>query len=107
MSEKQIRRLLTLPAVGLLASFAWTTPAQLPEPHPDLPPEFQQLLPRGRIASIDQPVFVDAAAAEIDKDAWIVGVELDGEARAYSINLLNSHEVVNDKIGENAFAVVW
>jgi hypothetical protein len=45
-------------------------------------------------------------AADSD-DAWILGVEIDGEARAYSLNLLNSHEVVNDRIGERSFAAVW
>jgi carotenoid cleavage dioxygenase-like enzyme len=73
----------------------------------DLPPEFQQILPRGRIASIDNPGFVPADEAKISDDAWIFGVVIDGEARAYSLTLLNSHEVVNDRIGDLHFAAVW
>lgn len=80
---------------------------ELPEPHPDLPDDFQQLLPRGGIPSVDDPVFVSATEAEIDDQAWVLGVDLDGEARAYSLNLLNRHEVVNDRIGERLFAAVW
>jgi len=34
-------------------------------------------------------------------------VEIDGQARAYSLNLLNRHEVVNDQIGGKSFAAVW
>ena len=78
-----------------------------PKPHPDLPDDFKQLIQRGRIASVDEPVFVNASEAEISDDAWILGVEIDGQARAYSLNLLNKHEVVNDKIGERSFAAVW
>jgi hypothetical protein len=79
----------------------------LPTPHPDLPPEFRQLIPRGRIASVDDPQFVPADEAEIFGDAWVLGVAIDGQARAYSLNLLNEHEVVNDRIGERSFAAVW
>ena len=79
----------------------------LPEPHPDMPSEFKQLLPRGRIASVDEPQFVAAEKAEISDDAWILGVVVEGQARAYSLNLLNRHEVVNDHVGDTAFAAVW
>lgn len=71
------------------------------------PPGVEQVIPRGRIAAVFEPEFVSAASAEIPRDAWILGVAIDGEARAYSLNLLNSHEVVNDRIGEKSFAAVW
>ena len=51
--------------------------------------------------------FVTADEAEIADDAWILGVVIDGQARAYSLNLLNRHEVVNDRINGKAFAAVW
>ncbi len=73
----------------------------------DLPAEYKQILPRGQIAAITQPQFVPADKAEIADDSWVLGVVIDGQARAYSLNLLNSHEVVNDQIGEQAFAAVW
>lgn len=71
------------------------------------PPGVRQLLPRGRIAAIFEPEFVTAAEAEITDDAWVLGVEIDGRAHAYSLNLLNRHEVVNDRIGQRSFAAVW
>ena len=79
----------------------------LPTPNPDLPEDFKQLIPRGQIASIDDPQFVRAAEAKIPNNAWVLGVAIDGQARAYSLNLLNQHEVVNDRIGERSFAAVW
>jgi hypothetical protein len=99
---------LLLAAAGLAGSAcAQGRPEELPEPHPDLPPEFEQLLPRGSIASVDAPRFVAAAEADLPGDAWVLGVVLGGEARAYSLNLLNHPEVVNDRIGDTAFAAVW
>ncbi len=72
-----------------------------------LPPGVEQIIPRGQIAAITNPIFVEAEEAEISDDAWILGVVIDGQARAYSLNLLNQHEVVNDRIGDTPFAAVW
>jgi carotenoid cleavage dioxygenase-like enzyme len=72
-----------------------------------LPPGVEQIIPRGQIAAIVDPQFVPAADAKISDDAWVLGVEIDGQAHAYSLNLLNRHEVVNDKIGDSSFAAVW
>jgi hypothetical protein len=71
------------------------------------PKGYQQILPRGRIASVDEPRFVSAAKARIPADAWVFGVVIEGQARAYSLNLLNRHEVVNDRVGGTSFAAVW
>jgi len=71
------------------------------------PRDYQQILPRGRIAAIEAPRFVPASKARVPGDAWVLGVVVNGEARAYSLNLLNRHEVVNDRAGGTSFAVVW
>ena len=100
MARITLRTSLFLPP--LLAAAALVTAAE------DTPPEgVEQLLPRGRLAAIFEPVYVAAAQAEIPDDAWVLGVLIDGEARAYDLNLLNRHEVVNDTIGGTAFAAVW
>ena len=71
------------------------------------PKEFEQIVPRGQIAAISNPTFVPASEANIAGYAMVLGVVLDGEARAFSLNLLNFHEVVNDSIGETGYAAVW
>ena len=40
---------------------------------------------------------------------YVVGVELDGESRAYPINMLSrpDHHVVNDVLGGQPIAVTW
>ena len=98
-------RLLLLPLLALAVALP-VAPAAQPAGD-DLPDGVQQLLPRGRIAAVFAPEFVPAAEAEIAPDAWVLGVVVDGEARAYSLNLLNRHEVVNDRVGDHPFAAVW
>jgi hypothetical protein len=72
-----------------------------------LPAGVEQILPRGQIAAVIEPQFVPASEAEVPDDAWVLGVVVEGEAKAYSLNLLNRHEVVNDQSGETGFAAVW
>lgn len=73
----------------------------------DTPEGFERILPRGRIAALKQPEYVPASEAEIAPQSWVLGVVIDGEPRAYSLALLNAHEVVNDRIGDTNFAAVW
>jgi len=68
---------------------------------------FKQLLLRGQIPAIFEPEYVSAEEAEIDDDSWVFGIVIDNQAQAYSLNILNHHEIVNDSIGESNFAVVW
>ena len=77
------------------------------EPEGQEPEDFERLLPRGQIAAISEPTYVPASEANLPPRAWVLGVVIDGQARAYSLDLLNSHEIVNDRIGETNFAAVW
>ena len=93
------------PAGALMLSVVMLAPVFAADS--ELPDDFRQLIPRGRIASVDNPTFVPASEAEISDDAWVLGVEIDGEAKAYSLNLLNHHEIINDRFGETPVAAVW
>ncbi len=73
----------------------------------ELPTGVEQIIPRGAIPAVFEPEFVAADAADIADDAWVLGVEIGGEARAYSLNLLNRHEIVNDRIADRPVAAVW
>lgn len=57
--------------------------------------------PRDGIPSIDNPLFIsqDEAAAWLAGHEPIVAVALNGEARAYPLQILTWHEIVNDTIG--------
>lgn len=67
------------------------------------------LLPKDAIRSIDNPRFYSAEDAdrEYEPEELVLGVEIDGQARAYSVDLLSSHEIVNDVVAGVPIAVTW
>lgn len=71
------------------------------------PRGFRQLLARDRIAPIYDPMFVSAAESEWRDDALVIGVEIDGDARAYPVRHLNSREMVIDRIAGIPVLVTW
>jgi len=99
------RILAMLTCIGVLGGAAQITLAATPQR--EVPEGYVQILPRGNIAAIDDPTYVPASEARLRDGAWVLGVVIEGQARAYSLELLNSHEVVNDTIGETDFAAVW
>lgn len=100
-----IRRGSLLVLAGLMATAACSSYRDI-EQLRQLP-GFETVLPRGRIPAINAPVFVPAVSAKIDERSWVIGVSDGVTSKAYSINLLNSHEVVNDTIGGRPIATTW
>jgi len=113
---------------------ATVAPAQNPTPAVDLLPEeeppagaasefstdfarhtvpYGQILsggpPKDGIPALDDPVFVDVAAA----DAWlddaepVVVVSIGDDTRVYPIQILMWHEIVNDVVGDTPVAVTF
>jgi len=78
-----------------------------PSPLPDY--EIITLLPRDGIPAIFDPEFLTAEEAneEYDDNELVLGVEIDGDARAYSIPYLSSREIVNDTVGGRHIAATW
>lgn len=68
---------------------------------------WNQLLARDAILPIYEPEFVSAQDAPYDDGELVIGVELNGEARAYAIGPLNSREMVNDTVGDIPILVTW
>jgi len=42
----------------------------------------------------------------VSKDL-VVGIEIDGESRAYPLHFLHVHEIINDTLGGTPIAIVW
>lgn len=78
-----------------------------PNPYADY--EIITLLPPDAIPAIDHPTFLSGSAAddEYAPDELVIGVVFNGEARAYSVPHLSSHEIVNDTVGGVKIAVTW
>lgn len=76
------------------------------------PHRFQFGIGKDTIPSIDAPLFVAAddprlARSEVTLETPVLGVEIDGVAKAYPVFLMDAHEVVNDEFGGEPFAVLW
>lgn len=71
------------------------------------PDQIVSVLPKDAIPAIDHPRLVPAGEADVRDDELVIGVELAGEARAYPVKVLSAHEIVNDEIGGQPFAVTW
>ena len=69
--------------------------------------EIRTLLPFDAIPAITEPQFVSASAAKLDADAPVIGVTFNDESHAYSLYLLNGHEIVNDVVGGLNIATTW
>ena len=65
------------------------------------------LLPFDAIPAIIDPQFVSADEARLDADAPVIGVTFNDESHAYSLYLLNGHEIVNDIVGAQKIATTW
>ena len=65
------------------------------------------LLPFDAIPAITDPQFVSAGAAKLDVDTPVIGVTFNSESHAYSVYLLNGHEIVNDVVGGMNIATTW
>ena len=68
--------------------------------------EYRELLsggpPRDGIPPIDQPKFVEnkLAAQWLKPNDPVIALEINGDARAYPLQILTWHEIVNDVVGE-------
>ena len=73
----------------------------------NIPADVTVLLKRDSIPAIWDPVFVSAAEANMPDDAEVIGFAHHGDAHAYSLNLLDRHEIVNDVVGGLRIAATW
>ena len=67
------------------------------------------ILARDGIPAILDPVFAAQAEAlaQMDPSERVIGVSINGDHRAYPLNLLSRHEIVNDTVGGKPIAVTW
>lgn len=81
---------------------------ELPSPEAIRGDTLHQVLPPDAIPAVDEPRFVPAGEADfMADDEPVVGVVLNGEAKAYSLWHLDHHEIVNDRFGKDPVAVTW
>ena len=60
------------------------------------------------IPAIDKPKFVVAKRVDyLSPEDRVLGLVIDGVAKAYPVKILNWHEIVNDRIRSNSFVVTY
>ncbi len=70
--------------------------------------EIQSILPEDAIPALVHPSFLTAAqASDIRPGELVIGVAINGDARAYPLATLSAHEIVDDDIGSQHLAVTW
>lgn len=62
---------------------------------------------RDFLRPIYEPQFVAAADADLEPRDIVMGLEIDGDARAYPVRLLNVREMVDDVVGGVPVLVTW
>ncbi|KEQ57062.1 hypothetical protein AAA799E16_00627 [Marine Group I thaumarchaeote SCGC AAA799-E16] len=64
--------------------------------------------PKDGIPSIDDPVFATISDSQFMSDSdTVIGLEINGEAKAYPLFILVWHEIVNDKVGDVPVSVTY
>ena len=69
--------------------------------------DFRQLLRRDAIKPVYEPAFVSAEESGFSDEELVLGVEINGDSRAYPIGPLNSREMVIDEVGGVPILVSW
>ena len=67
------------------------------------------ILGKDGIPSIDNPRFLagEEADNQMLETERVIGVSINGDHRAYPLNMLSRHEIVNDTVGGVPVAVTW
>ncbi len=63
--------------------------------------------PKDGIPSIDTPQFEKIQDTSFSDEELIIGVTINGEAKAYPYAILNWHEIVNDEVGGEPLAITY
>ncbi len=109
-----------MPAVWILSLFVgWSsTPLRAAVPFADQNIVIEPVIPikeiessvaRDAIPALDDPRF--SSPGEVGRllkaSDRVLGVALNGEAKAYPVRILNWHELVNDSVGGRPVLVSW
>ena len=67
------------------------------------------VLSKDGIRAIKSPTFetVSESIEEMRDNEQVIGVSINGDHRAYPINMLSVHEIVDDVVGGVPVAVTW
>ncbi len=80
---------------------------ELNDPEKEFERNSMRAAPRDAFPVLDNPKMTSAAEAKIKNDAWVIGVVVKNEAKAYPVRVMGVHELVNDTCGGEPIAASW
>ena len=63
--------------------------------------------PKDGIPSLDNPKFVNAAQTRLHDEDRVLALKRNGIAKAYPLRILNWHEIVNDRFGDEGIIIIY
>ena len=98
----------SIPSDGASPIVPSPTSAPLTNPRVEVPDvSVNWLLPWDGIRPIYDPQFAPADEAALADDELVIGISIDGEAKAYPISVLRFREMVNDELAGTPILVTW
>lgn len=69
--------------------------------------QFPDQIPYDAILPIYEPEFAPVSESPLEEAELVMGVALNGEAKAYPVSVLRIREMVNDELGGLPILVTW
>ena len=70
--------------------------------------EIVSILPQDAIPALIKPRYLSVSqVSDINDREEVIGVVINGDARAYPLSTMSAHEIVDDDIGGQPIAVTW
>ena len=91
----------TIPPVDIASVYDPVTAGE------ELPSGFRQVLDRDQIAPIYDPKFTTPREVDWPEEMLVIGVAIDGKAKAYPVTPLNQREMVIDSLAGIPILVTW
>jgi len=67
----------------------------------------RQLIPKDGIRPVYDPTFVTVPEVILSRDDLVIGLNINGDSRAYPISVLERREMVNDVVGGVPILATW
>lgn len=67
----------------------------------------REKLPRDAISPIYSPKYISVGESNLADDELVMGIDINGEARAMPVGLMRFREMVNDVVGGVPILVTW
>jgi len=89
-----------------LSSLIWA-PHDLPA-HDLRPEDIVTIFPKDAIPAILSPSFEEGSVVSwLKGKEAVIGIEINGDSRAYPVSILRRVEIINDRVGGIPIAVSW